>query len=130
MKALRQIFLSLVVLAAGLFVWITYVPAARPLLERTGLLDLLGIDASQTEIADQGGGRSQGRATSVITASVGEMVREDRITAIGDGRARRSVTERSSAVGVITDSQSGVGRVCGARDNHRQTARQRRKNRA
>lgn len=109
MKSLRQIFLSLVVLAAGLFVWITYVPAARPLLERTGLLDLLGIDASQTEIADQGGGRPQGRATSVITASVGEMVREDRITAIGDGRARRSVTVRSNAVGVITDLNLAAG---------------------
>lgn len=103
MKALRQIILSLAVLAAGLFVWITYVPAAQPLLERSGLLDLLGIDAAQSADAPQGGGRPQGGATSVVTSNVGEMVREDRITAIGDGRARRSVTVRSSAVGVITD---------------------------
>lgn len=130
MKALRQIFLSLVVLAAGLFVWITYVPAARPLLERTGLLDLLGIDASQTENADQGGGRPQGRATSVITASVGEMVREDRITAIGDGRDAAQCHRTLQRGRGHYRSQSGGGRVCGARDNHRQTAKRRRNNRA
>lgn len=38
----------------------------------------------------------------MITAKVGEAVREDRINAIGDGRALRSVTVRSGAVGVIT----------------------------
>lgn len=102
MKALRQILVMLAVFAAGLYVWIAYVPAARPLLERTGLLDLLGIEAAQEDGVPQGGGRPGGGAASVIAATVGEMVREDRITAIGDGRALRSVTVRSNAVGVIT----------------------------
>lgn len=102
MKALRQLLVLLAVLAGGLYVWITYVPAARPLLERIGLIDLLGIDAAPTESPAQGGGRPQGGAASVITATVGEAVREDRISAIGDGRALRSVTVRSGAVGVIT----------------------------
>ncbi len=109
MKALRQIILCLVVLAAGLFVWITYVPAARPFLERTGLMDLLGIDVAQSAEAPQGGGRPQGGATPVIAVNVGEMIREDRITAIGDGRARRSVTVRSSTAGVITDLNLTAG---------------------
>lgn len=102
MKAFSQLLISLAVVAAGLYVWITYVPAARPLLERTGVLDLLGIEAPAEQAAAGGGGRPRGGPASVIVASVGEMVREDRITAIGDGRARRSVTVRSNAVGVIT----------------------------
>lgn len=109
MKALRQIAILIAVLAAGLYVWIAYVPAARPLLERTGLLDLLGIEAVQEDTAAQSGGRPGGGAASVIAATVGEMVREDRISAIGDGRALRSVTVRSSAVGVITQLELAAG---------------------
>lgn len=109
MKALRQILVSLAVIAAGLYVWITYVPAARPLLERVGILDLLDIEAPAEQAASQGGGRSRDGATPVIAVTVGEMVREDRITAIGDGRARRSVTVRSNAVGVITALNLAAG---------------------
>lgn len=110
MKALRQLVLSLAVLAGGLYIWITYVPAARPLLERAGLLDLLGVEAAQNDAAGQGrSGRPSRGAAAVITETVGEMVREDRITAIGDGRARRSVTVRSNAVGVITDLSLAAG---------------------
>jgi len=109
MKVLRQILVLLAVAAAGLYVWITYVPAARPLLERAGLLDLLGIEAQQTETGAQGGGRPTGGAAAVIAATVGEMVSEDRISAIGDGRALRSVTVRSNAVGVITELSLTTG---------------------
>jgi RND family efflux transporter MFP subunit len=109
MKALRQILVLLAVLAAGLYIWITYIPAARPLLEKTGLLDLLGIEPAETEAPAQGGGRPRGGAASVIIATVGQTVREDRISAIGDGRALRSVTVRSGAVGVITDLSLATG---------------------
>ena len=102
MAALRQIGLLIIVLVAGLYVWITYVPAAQPFLDRIGLLDLLGIEASQTAASEEGGRRGGG-ASRVIAVSVGEKSVTDRINAIGDGRARRSVTVRSSAVGVITD---------------------------
>ena len=109
MKALRQILVSLAVIAAGLYIWITYVPAARPLLEQVGIFDLLGIEAPTEKALSQGGGRPRGGATPVIAVPVGETVREDRITAIGDGRARRSVTVRSNAVGVITDLNLAAG---------------------
>ncbi|EEB82973.1 efflux RND transporter periplasmic adaptor subunit [Roseobacter sp. GAI101] len=102
MAALRQIGLLIIVLVAGLYIWITYVPAAQPFLDRIGLLDLLGIEASQTAASEEGGRRGGG-AARVIAVSVGEKSVTDRINAIGDGRARRSVTVRSSAVGVITD---------------------------
>ncbi|MCQ0093291.1 efflux RND transporter periplasmic adaptor subunit [Roseovarius sp. M141] len=103
MKAFRQLALSVAVLAAGLYVWIAYVPAAQPVLDRIGLLDLLGIEASQTQGGDQGNGWPGGGLSRVITATVGEQALADRINAIGDGRALRSVNVRSNAVGTITD---------------------------
>ncbi|ASM71347.1 MULTISPECIES: efflux RND transporter periplasmic adaptor subunit [Roseobacteraceae] len=103
MKALRQIVLLLFVLVAGLYVWIAYVPAAQPLLARLGVYDLLGIAPPEPQQAAALGGPRGGGAVPVVTIRVGEQARADRITAIGDGRARRSVTVRSNAVGTITE---------------------------
>jgi RND family efflux transporter MFP subunit len=104
MKALRQIILSLVLLAAGLFVWIAYVPAAQPFLAKTGVLDLLGVEPAPSQAGGAQQDRSRrGGAVPVVTARVGEQNRADKITAIGDGRARRSVTVRSNAGGTITE---------------------------
>ncbi len=109
MKALRQIILSFAVLVAGLYAWITYVPAAQPFLERVGLFDLLGIEAPQAQSTAQNRERPGAGPTRVIAAKVGERALADRINAIGDGRARRSVTVRSNAVGVITDLALNAG---------------------
>lgn len=104
MKALRQIVLMLLVLAAGVYVWVAYVPAAQPVLTRLGVYDLLGMTPpAPQDTAAQGRPRGGGGAVPVVTARVSEQARADRITAIGDGRARRSVTVRSSAVGTITE---------------------------
>ena len=100
MKAVRQIALSLVVLAAGLYVWIAYVPAARPLLDRFGLLDLLGLEFP-AETGGNAGGLGGG-AVRVNTATVSEEATSDRITALGEGRALRSVSLRAEAAGTIT----------------------------
>ncbi|WP_113911868.1 efflux RND transporter periplasmic adaptor subunit [Roseovarius dicentrarchi] len=108
MKAFRQLALSLVVLAVGVFVWIAYVPAAQPFLDRLGLLDLLGIEAAAPE-DDSPGGWGGGGAAQVITATVGQQTLADRITAIGDGRALRSVDIRSNAVGTITEMNISNG---------------------
>ncbi len=102
MKALRQVVVFLVVIAAGLYVWIAHVPAAQPLLQRLGVLGLLGVEVAQSEASEAQGGRRGDGATRVITDKVTEQAMADRITAIGDGRAKRSVTVRSNAVGVIT----------------------------
>lgn len=103
MNAVRQFVLILVVLAAGLYLWITYVPEARPLLARTGILDALGIDLPETADTAAGQGRPRGGAARVVTAPALEQATQDRITSIGDGRALRSVTVRSNASGTITD---------------------------
>lgn len=103
MKILTQLVLSVVVLAAALYLWVAYVPSARPLIERTGILDLLGIELPEVEAAQDAGPRRGGGPTLVLTTTVEELAMADRITAIGDGRARLSVTVRSKAVGSVTD---------------------------
>lgn len=110
-KALRQFFVFLLVLVAGLYAMLTYVPASRPYVAETGLLDLLGIE--EVAEAPQGSGRvwGGGGPSLVVTAAVSEETLADRITAIGDGRARRSVTLRSNAVGVITDLNLPAGQL-------------------
>ncbi len=111
MKALRQFIVFLLVLVAGLYVMLTYVPASRPFVAQTGILDLLGIDAAPETPNASGGGWGGGGPSLVVTAEVGEETLADRITAIGDGRARRSVTLRSNAVGVITDLNLPAGQL-------------------
>lgn len=109
MKALRQVVVYLVVIAAGLYIWVAFVPAAQPLLQRLGVLDLLGIEVAQSDATEGQGGRRGDGATRVITDKVTEQALADRITAIGDGRAKRSVTVRSNAVGVITSMPLTAG---------------------
>lgn len=103
MHILRQLILVLIVAAGGLYLWVAYVPQSRPLLDKLGLLDLLGVEMPVTEAASSGAGWSGGGAAKVVTEDAAERAIADRITAIGDGRALRSVTVRSNAVGVITD---------------------------
>ncbi|MDW4499890.1 efflux RND transporter periplasmic adaptor subunit [Sulfitobacter sp. D35] len=110
---LLQSFLSLAVLAAALALWIAYVPAAMPLLDRLGVLDVLGIDADGDATGDGArGGWGGGGPVPVVVAEVTNRTVADRVTAIGDGRALRAVTVRSEAVGRITElSLSAGGRV-------------------
>lgn len=103
MNSVRQALLFCGVLVAGLFIWIAFVPAAQPLLQKIGLLDLLGIEAAPAAGPEQGSGRRGGGASQVIAERVAERALIDRVSAIGDGRARRSVTVRSNAVGVIKE---------------------------
>lgn len=62
------------------------------------------------------GGRGFGGSTRVVSAEVEERMIEDRVTAIGDGRAIRSVTVRSEATGLITDLPITTGQPVEAGD--------------
>ncbi len=103
MKALRQFIVFLLVLAGGAYLLVTYVPAARTYAAQTGLLDLIGMEAQPETPAAVGEGRRRGGgAVLVVTEPVREENLADRITAIGDGLAKRAVSVRASSVGVIT----------------------------
>jgi len=99
---LRQIGLSLVVLIAAILGTAFYIPAAAPTLERVGLYALLGVEPPQTAQAG-GSGFRRGGATRVVVADVGVGTLNDRVTAIGDGRAVRSVSLRADTPGQVTD---------------------------
>lgn len=115
MPLLRQLLLSAAVLGAALYVWIAHVPAAQPTLDRLGILDALGIEMQQASL-DPAGPERGGDGPRVVVAEVEERVLEDRVTAIGDGRAVRSVTVRSEAVGQITDLPVTAGQRVEAGD--------------
>lgn len=116
MKSLRQIIVLLIVAAGGFYLWIAYIPQARPLLESTGIPDLLGLEfpeaqAAAPPMAGRGGGPVQ-----VITVPALEQAIADRITSIGDGRAERLVTVRANAAGIITELALASGRRVEAGD--------------
>ena len=116
LSLIRQLLLSAAALAAALYLWIAYVPAAQPMLDRLGVLELLGVEMQEASASSGGGGRGFGGSTRVVAAEVEERMIEDRVTAIGDGRAIRSVTVRSEATGLITDLPITAGQPVEAGD--------------
>ncbi|MWB76776.1 efflux RND transporter periplasmic adaptor subunit [Pseudooceanicola sp. 216_PA32_1] len=103
-SGLRQLIVAAVVIAGTLALWIMYVPAAQPWLEQAGIYDMLGIDPAQAaEAPAQASARRGGGASRVIAAEVGTGTLNDRITAIGDGRAVRSVSVKAEASGRIVE---------------------------
>lgn len=99
----RQVALSLVVICGAVFIWVTYVPSSAQWLERFGVADLLGLEAAPSESGGEGGGFGRGGPISVVAAEVREGRVDDRIEAIGDGRAVRSVTLRSEVAGQVVE---------------------------
>jgi len=111
MSVLRQILLSVAAFAAAIYIWIAYVPAAAPFLERIGVLGILGIDGSDLSHTNTGGSNwGGGGPVEVVVDEVVAQTIDDRVTAIGDGKAVRAVTVRSEAVGRLTeiDMQAGM----------------------
>lgn len=103
-----QFLAGAIILAGVMAVWINYVPSAMPVLQKFGVTELLGIEV-QAPAGQGAGGRRGGGPVSVVTASVGTAFLNDRISAIGDGRAVRSVAVRSDADGVIEELRFSSG---------------------
>lgn len=103
MSILRQILLGMAVLAVTIYIWIQHVPQAMPFLDRIGVLSVIGIDVGRSQTAEDPGPSQRDRGpVQVIVAQVQAQPRTDDVTAIGDGRARHSVTVRSETLGRIT----------------------------
>ncbi|MFU8882983.1 MAG: efflux RND transporter periplasmic adaptor subunit [Rhodobacterales bacterium] len=102
MSVLKQILLSLVALGAAFAIWIAFVPAAQPMLERAGLYQLFGITPPDTAQQAAGGrGFGPGGPARVTLDTVQNAVLNQRVTAIGDGRALRSVSVRADRTGSV-----------------------------
>ena len=111
-KIVTQSVLALAILAGVVAVWIAYVPAALPLLARTGLLHVLGIDAAAMDKPATDKGRPGGSAAgpvAVIAAPAVMLALNDQITAIGDGRPLRSVTLLPEVTGVLAEVNVNSG---------------------
>lgn len=104
---LVQTAVAIVALVATVAIWIIYVPSAMPLLQRVGVLNALGIEAQSATAPDQQ--RRPEGAVRVVAAPVTQGAMNNRVTAIGDGRAKRSVTLTAEAAGkiVTVDAVSG-----------------------
>ena len=111
MKALRQILVFLLVLAGGAYLLITYVPAARCYAVQSGLPELLGIELEPAAAPEPGARRNWGGGGPILVVAepLREEIQADRITALGDGRAKRAVTVRANAVGQLTSLSLPAG---------------------
>ncbi len=110
MSFLRQFLIGAIVLAGTLALWIFYVPAAGAWLDRTGLPALVGIEIAAPEGGQEGGPRfGGGGPTRVVVDAAQDGVVNDRVAAVGDGRALRSVTVRSEATGRIAAIERDAG---------------------
>ena len=105
---ISQLILAVIVLGGAIALWVEYVPEARPWLERTGIAEKLGISmpASEQAAPAQFGPRG---APTVVTLPVAIGTLNDRVSAIGDGRAAKSVAVRSEAAGRITEVGFAAG---------------------
>ena len=129
----KQIVLSLMVAILALGTWVAFVPAARPVLERTGIwapLETVGVFAVMERIglgpaSDNGdaqgtpAGPPGGFGAGAPTVTVAEVVAADRtdlVTAIGTGQALRSVTVTPEANGRLAEVLVQPGQLVEAED--------------
>jgi RND family efflux transporter MFP subunit len=110
MNLWKQLIVGLAAMAAALAIWIAYVPSAAPYLERAGVYGLLGLEPPAEAAAQDGGRGFGGGSVQVIVAAAETGQANARISAIGDGRAVRSVTVRSEATGMIREIAVEPGR--------------------
>ena len=121
MSLFKQIVITALVLAAGFWGLVTYVPASLPILDRYGLLEPFGIAVPEQQAGAQSGGGRPGAgsrgAAKVIAVEVQSANLFDEIVTIGDGRARRStmvlpeVSGRLSSINVQSGGYVEAGSV-------------------
>nr|WP_314084822.1 efflux RND transporter periplasmic adaptor subunit [uncultured Shinella sp.] len=111
MRVWKQLLIGLGVISAGVLLWGRFAPGAYGVLTAAGLPAPLvaAIAPASDEKADggnQGGGRRGGFGggpTLVATKPVAMAIVNDRLNAIGDGEAIRTVTVTPYATGNLTE---------------------------
>ncbi len=105
---LRQITVSIVLLAAAFFAWLYWAPGAPETLARVGITLPFGPETAAVTATGPVGGNGRpggggGRTTNVITTDVSVVRINDTLTAIGEGTPVRSVTVTAIAAGELAD---------------------------
>ncbi|MGI6851636.1 efflux RND transporter periplasmic adaptor subunit [Mesorhizobium sp. 1B3] len=104
MSVWKQVIVSLVVLIAAAAGWAAFFPGAQEILARWGI-EWAVASTKENATKTAAGGASQGtmRPASVVTAPVVMATVNDRLQAIGTGRAQASVTVTPFASGRLTE---------------------------
>lgn len=99
----RQFLLSALLIAGTIALWIAYVPSAMPVLDRIGVLSVLGIEAP--DAAAEGGARGFGAGGPilVVVSEVEAGKVQDSVNAIGDGKALHTVNVRAKVTGQVVE---------------------------
>ena len=102
----KQLVASLVVVVLAIGAWVMFFPGAQQTLDRMGLgwatAALPAAEAPQGQQAGQGGGFTQ-QVAMVVAAPIGTETINDRLSAIGSGRATSSVSVTPFASGRLTE---------------------------
>ncbi|NGN44314.1 efflux RND transporter periplasmic adaptor subunit [Mesorhizobium sp. CGMCC 1.15528] len=104
MAAWKQIVFTLVILVVAAAAWARFYPGAPDILARWGIDWAYGATAKTEGTASAAGGnRQRGPQTAVITAPVTSATINDRLQAIGTGRANASVAINPYSSGRLTE---------------------------
>lgn len=111
MRIWKQALVSLAVLGAAAALWVRNFPDAAAVLERAGIATAavkVGL-AEREESGPRDAGPRRTDAPVVLGAMVTEATINDRVSAIGDGRAARSVTLVPYVAGRIAAIEAAAG---------------------
>ncbi len=100
----KQAIIALIILAAAACAWLWFFPAGQAVLARAGLVREPAATAQNGAPGGQrGGGRGGASSGPVVTQPVTLATINDHLTAIGTGRALRSVSVNPLTSGTLTE---------------------------
>ncbi len=102
----KQALISLIVLALAFFGWVRFFPGSSDILARWGMdwVPFATVARAPDQPAGQGNGqRQRGGQQAVVAATVTEETINDRLSAIGTGRAKQTVAVTPYAAGRMTE---------------------------
>jgi RND family efflux transporter MFP subunit len=105
MRMWKQIGLSLAVLGAAAVLWVRYFPEAAAVLEHVGI----ATASVSTQVAERSPSQGGAALPVVLGAPVSEATINDTVSAIGDGRAARSVSVTPYVAGRVVAVEVGSG---------------------
>jgi RND family efflux transporter MFP subunit len=107
MAAWKQFLFAAVILLAAAAAWVRFFPGAPEILADWGIEWAIAATPKSENAASgdrrQGGGRGSGPRMAVVTQPVVPATINDRLSAIGTGRANKSVTVKPYSSGRLTE---------------------------
>lgn len=116
MSLWKQLLVSLVVVAAATLLWARFFPGAPDVLARYGLEWIAPERPAGDAGGQAGGGEAGQQAPAVMTAAIGTATINDRLAAIGTGRALNSVSVMPFSSGRLTEILARSGARVAAGD--------------